>query len=120
MSGHHNVHDLHEDVEEHLALLFNEREQGHPAVEHFRDNMIGAFRSFCPNVLFVSEDQIDLLAKALYTKVMTERKKTAPDLDAKPWDRAEGPLKNSWRDAIKIVLHTGELPPETQVFACRR
>lgn len=125
MTGHHQVFTLRGEIDNATAAaiarsLEPDSLEDPEVVIAMRDGIYEAFKNYCPNVDWLPDELVENLAKAYYTKVLGERKANPANRDMRllPWEEEADNIKGSWRQAIRVVLTTGELPPE--IFACTR
>jgi hypothetical protein len=114
VSGHHDIERLRTEVE--AAVAANDHtdfsDSPHLAAVDLLNGIRKALLDYCPNVQLVSDDQVEALARAWYTKHVGFRKLYERDIVMVGWDEEADNLKESWRDAIRFILATGELPRE--------
>lgn len=117
MSGHHDALQLHDDLKTAVVQMLDSAiyvEGGEQSAVGALEKVRDAFSRYCPNVQLVSDAQVESLAKAFHDKVLGERRAHPlnRDMILLPWEEEAENLKDSWREAIRFILATGELPPE--------
>lgn len=118
MSGHHDALQLHHDLKTAVGQMLDTavyaEGDGNAAAVGTLEKVRDAYTRFCPNVQLVGDAQVDALAKAFHDKVLRERRAHPlnHDMIVLPWEEEAENLKESWRESIRFILATGELPRE--------